>query len=498
VFFCFCFSLHADSEIVQSTFNITISGKVGFHSSEITVRIPLPVEDETQKILSIYSTHPYKISGNEIILHPEEKYVINLIVARNFSGIKSISNPSENQQDDLSVFLKNDGLTAWNDEIKKKAEEIATGDNDLIKVMEIVKYVHDTIKYDISVDQMPPSTWVFENKRGKCSEFTNLFISMCRSIGIKARAVSGFACSELCEKHAWAEVFIGGRWIDVDPTFMQVPADAAHVVFSRSFESQKIVAGVITSTERVDHTNTISTNMISNKTEDFFDFDIMNKKITEENSTLTVNVLMKNKKDFFVVGFCELFVKNNKNEEKIFYLTPNSNSTVNFNITTPYVNKSYVYRNIFSVRCAHTTKTSEFEVHEKNTRTNQSKCIEILDFDLKNKIIFLRNAKQSDQNATLELCITTNTERKCKTVEVNLKADEIYGFNYTNIFPEENFNLEVTTNCNNPEQNSKLFTLKTLTTDNLAESDYLWIAAVILLTSIIIILASLLMNKKHH
>src|SRR5687767_15407920 len=59
--------------------------------------------------------------------------------------------------------------------------------------------------------------------------YTTLFRS--RAAGVPARAAAGLA--HLGGKfyyHAWPEVFVG-KWIAVDPTFGQFPADAAHLRF---------------------------------------------------------------------------------------------------------------------------------------------------------------------------------------------------------------------------------------------------------------------------
>ncbi len=98
-------------------------------------------------------------------------------------------------------------------------------------------------------------TWVFRNiekkftpimsnaldtlksRRGDCGEHAALFVALCRAAGIPAREVAGLAYTdELGEPvlggHAWAEVYAGGRWIAVDPTFGQKIADAVHVKFA--------------------------------------------------------------------------------------------------------------------------------------------------------------------------------------------------------------------------------------------------------------------------
>jgi hypothetical protein len=69
-----------------------------------------------------------------------------------------------------------------------------------------------------------------KSRVGDCGEHAALFVALCRAAGIPAREVIGLAYdSGLVGGHAWAEVYAGGRWIAMDPTFGQHIADALHI-----------------------------------------------------------------------------------------------------------------------------------------------------------------------------------------------------------------------------------------------------------------------------
>ena len=54
--------------------------------------------------------------------------------------------------------------------------------------------------------------------------------------GGDTRVVAGIAYIERLEKfgyHAWNEIQIGGRFITVDPTWQQYPADLTHIALAR-------------------------------------------------------------------------------------------------------------------------------------------------------------------------------------------------------------------------------------------------------------------------
>ena len=68
--------------------------------------------------------------------------------------------------------------------------------------------------------------------RGDCTEHSVLFVALARALGIPARVAVGVAYwppGEGFGWHAWAEVYAGGRWYTVDPTWNQPIADATHV-----------------------------------------------------------------------------------------------------------------------------------------------------------------------------------------------------------------------------------------------------------------------------
>lgn len=69
-------------------------------------------------------------------------------------------------------------------------------------------------------------------RRGDDAAHALLFVAMARSVGMSARPVSGVvAVRGRWRWHAWAEVWMG-RWIAVDPTWGQFPAQASSVRLS--------------------------------------------------------------------------------------------------------------------------------------------------------------------------------------------------------------------------------------------------------------------------
>lgn len=87
--------------------------------------------------------------------------------------------------------------------IPQKAEIISDG-------------IYSRMKYRKGVTDVGTSAEEAMKKgEGVCQDYTHIFLSVCRSFGIRCRYVSGLAC-ENGETHAWAEVNDGEKWYGID------------------------------------------------------------------------------------------------------------------------------------------------------------------------------------------------------------------------------------------------------------------------------------------
>jgi len=87
---------------------------------------------------------------------------------------------------------------------------------------------------------------VLKTKEGDCNEHSILFATFCRSLGIPAKVIVGLVYVEGgFYYHAWNKVWLG-KWIPVDPTFGQFPADPFHMKLEEGdFSNQARIMGVI-------------------------------------------------------------------------------------------------------------------------------------------------------------------------------------------------------------------------------------------------------------
>ena len=78
---------------------------------------------------------------------------------------------------------------------------------------------------------IPSALEVLATKQGDCNEHAVLLTALCRAAGVPCRVAAGLVhLNGSFFYHAWCEVFLG-RWVSVDPTMDQFPADVSHIKF---------------------------------------------------------------------------------------------------------------------------------------------------------------------------------------------------------------------------------------------------------------------------
>ena len=93
---------------------------------------------------------------------------------------------------------------------------------------------------------IPSAVDVLKTRKGDCNEHTVLYTALARAAGLPTKINVGLVYKDKrFYYHAWPEIF-AGRWIAIDPTLGQFPADAAHIrLISGDLEKQMILLKVI-------------------------------------------------------------------------------------------------------------------------------------------------------------------------------------------------------------------------------------------------------------
>lgn len=149
-----------------------------------------------------------KIYDHWMLIHPE-----------NVGELKDIPKDIRNK------YLVDNTKFALNSEVIQRAVKIAIGDetNPYWMMRKIFKYIIDNMYYELAGGwNIAPA--VLERGNGSCSEYSFVFIAMCRAAGLPARyegsiAQRGDLASEDEVFHRWCHVYLPKiGWVPVDPS----------------------------------------------------------------------------------------------------------------------------------------------------------------------------------------------------------------------------------------------------------------------------------------
>ena len=108
--------------------------------------------------------------------------------------------------------------------ITAKAQSITSNCTNVYeKAVKIYDFVIRHLRYAVQ-DEERGALWALDNGAGDCSEYSYLFVALCRAVGIPARIEAGFVFHYVGETtedgHMWTEYFLENYgWVPVDPTW---------------------------------------------------------------------------------------------------------------------------------------------------------------------------------------------------------------------------------------------------------------------------------------
>lgn len=200
----------------------------------------LVVNNSNQELITVTTDPSLDYETNEagiVLVHydgvvPADPFIIKATALVDVDYDTTIISDSELPEEHNLSFTN---LTLPNEEIKLQAQSSSHRDSSLRTVAELINWVHETLEYDISYwGESKCAIDVISEGRGVCVEYSHLFISMARSIGLDTRYVSGYALADTWQPHAWVEVNIPSYgWLPADPTFGQLGIlDSTHLAIN--------------------------------------------------------------------------------------------------------------------------------------------------------------------------------------------------------------------------------------------------------------------------
>jgi transglutaminase-like putative cysteine protease len=229
----------------DATYVATVSG-IPEGAKELKLWIPLPVTRGAQTVSNVAIDAPYtferhKEGGNEYafatIANPPAG---DLTVKVRFNATRHEETaiaPFETTATRAEVYraLQADRLVTLSPRVRKLADEVTAGRKG---TMEQAKAIYDHLLATMTYDKTEPGWGKGDTERacdirkGNCTDFHSLFMSLARAKGIPARFVIGFpltaADGNVKGYHCWSEFYVKGRgWIPVDASDASKSSDPA-------------------------------------------------------------------------------------------------------------------------------------------------------------------------------------------------------------------------------------------------------------------------------
>ncbi len=415
------------------------------------------------KILGFYNT-----SAQNVVLAATQPYTSAVDSNGNIQLSFQLDPTKQNQQINLNIqqatvnylnwigfgsndpkYLKSSTYVILNPETTQTALQIIGNVTDPFQqVALLTSWVHNNVQYQgagLSTVIMT-SSWVLQNRIGKCSEFSHLFIALARSVGIPAKFVAGMVYNgNSWALHAWAEVYINGQWYPVDPTFDEAfILDATHIEMAEGVD-QSVVNNILTGTGNFD-LNSVTLNSSLNATlVQFSNFSVVSvdletpSQAVGSNSFETIKAFVKSDVNRVIATPVFLSVPEGVSllspADQLIYLQPFENQTAVWNILTPQMKNNYLYN--------YTVKVDYLGGYQQNffTGNNQAKINTTQGFQLSPLIIY--------QNNTGLNIIST----------ISNTGSELLNLTQNAVLGGENFRQDLSLNPGEQLQQSYLFVL---------------------------------------
>ncbi len=230
-------------EIVQSG-QITLASQSSLSSAEdLTLSLYIPQSDSRQSytISRIIGPDSHVIGedkyGNAQITMLWENPQLDKEIDYLVETIVEIRDKSSGENKNFPVT----SVTEPSQGIIETAYTVGGGEKSVENMLLLSNWVYDNTEYDLSCEREAfAAKWVYDEGRGTCDEFSNLLLSMMKTLDYDAWYVAGYAYltgkqqgGESFGAHAWVEARLDGKTYSLDPTWAESPVDATHITFAR-------------------------------------------------------------------------------------------------------------------------------------------------------------------------------------------------------------------------------------------------------------------------
>jgi len=198
---------------------------------KFTVLLPKTIAAR-QEISAEYSPQPSKIFNRNgsryaefVFRKPKKRFRVTVKIKAELSRYDLSTARRKGRQDNdkdlnLEPFLKHEKRIEKDDDQIRKIANAIKAQTKIDTVRQAYMYVLDNMEYGGFKEKDLGALDALKNKKGDCSEYTALFVALCRADDIPARVVYGYTSDyKDTPKHAWAEVYLKKYgWVPFDPT----------------------------------------------------------------------------------------------------------------------------------------------------------------------------------------------------------------------------------------------------------------------------------------
>jgi len=228
-------------------YEFTVQGETA--KIKFTTVVPRTLPDR-QKITVQYRPRPSKVfdkNGNRyaefVFVKPESQFKVEINLKAEMYRY-DLSTAQRREKKRLSKglafadFLKEEKYVEKNDARIQQIAEGITGENESEVVEKIYNYVIDNMEYGGYKPKPAGATKALAQRKGDCTEYTHLFVAICRAKNIPAKVISGYITKfDVTPRHNWAEVYLKEYgWVPFDPTFGDDKSPSVRMKVFRTLE----------------------------------------------------------------------------------------------------------------------------------------------------------------------------------------------------------------------------------------------------------------------
>ena len=131
-------------------------------------------------------------------------------------------------KENLAVYLQPERMIECNDVMIQQIAQSINGADQIKTVHNIYNFVISYLDVDVSKAKGVGAAQTAQAKKGKCIDYCDLFVALCRAKQIPARVVAGYQTHfSFSPKHSWVEVYLSEYgWVPFNPTQYKWKSDS--------------------------------------------------------------------------------------------------------------------------------------------------------------------------------------------------------------------------------------------------------------------------------